>query len=179
MHDDDRLHRVLGPVALTALGVGVMIGAGIFVMRCRTGDWKSSERLPALVLGPQGGTRTWKVSRGFYITKDTRDMKVQMTCATVPSYSSRPSWWSSTGKRLSVGGERSMIKRRATTRSPRLPPCRQAHANKPMQGSGEVGRIHNGKSSSPPKIVGVIVILARLNSQRWLSTGRSQCELLN
>ena len=28
----DRLHRVLGPVALTSLGVGAIIGAGIFVM---------------------------------------------------------------------------------------------------------------------------------------------------
>ena len=28
----DRLHRVLGPVALTALGIGAVIGAGIFVM---------------------------------------------------------------------------------------------------------------------------------------------------
>ncbi len=28
----DRLHRVLGPVALTALGVGAIIGAGIFVL---------------------------------------------------------------------------------------------------------------------------------------------------
>jgi basic amino acid/polyamine antiporter, APA family len=28
----DRLHRVLGPVALTSLGVGAIIGAGIFVL---------------------------------------------------------------------------------------------------------------------------------------------------
>jgi len=28
----DRLHRVLGPVALTSLGIGAIIGAGIFVM---------------------------------------------------------------------------------------------------------------------------------------------------
>jgi APA family basic amino acid/polyamine antiporter len=28
----DRLHRVLGPVALTALGIGAIIGAGIFVL---------------------------------------------------------------------------------------------------------------------------------------------------
>src|SRR6188508_1769588 len=31
MEGDDRLHRVLGPVQLTALGVGAVIGAGIFV----------------------------------------------------------------------------------------------------------------------------------------------------
>ena len=31
MKDDNRLRRVLGPVTLTSLGVGVIIGAGIFV----------------------------------------------------------------------------------------------------------------------------------------------------
>ena len=30
MHGDKRLHRVLGPISLTSLGVGVIIGAGIF-----------------------------------------------------------------------------------------------------------------------------------------------------
>ena len=32
MAGEHRLHRVLGPVALTSLGVGCIIGAGIFVM---------------------------------------------------------------------------------------------------------------------------------------------------
>src|SRR5919201_1160404 len=32
MHGEKRLHRVLGPVALTSLGIGAIIGAGIFVM---------------------------------------------------------------------------------------------------------------------------------------------------
>src|SRR5438128_9612263 len=31
MHGDNRLRRVLGPVQLTSLGVGAIIGAGIFV----------------------------------------------------------------------------------------------------------------------------------------------------
>src|SRR6188472_2665739 len=31
MKGDQRLHRVLGPVTLTALGIGAVIGAGIFV----------------------------------------------------------------------------------------------------------------------------------------------------
>jgi len=32
LHGAERLHRVLGPVTLTALGVGAIIGAGIFVL---------------------------------------------------------------------------------------------------------------------------------------------------
>src|SRR5258708_5392541 len=31
-HGDNRLRRVLGPIGLTSLGVGAIIGAGIFVM---------------------------------------------------------------------------------------------------------------------------------------------------
>jgi APA family basic amino acid/polyamine antiporter len=36
MHGDNRLRRALGPVALTSLGVGAIIGAGIFVITGRT-----------------------------------------------------------------------------------------------------------------------------------------------
>jgi len=36
MADDNRLRRVLGPVGLTALGIGAIIGAGIFVITGRT-----------------------------------------------------------------------------------------------------------------------------------------------
>jgi APA family basic amino acid/polyamine antiporter len=36
MADDNRLRRALGPVALTSLGVGAIIGAGIFVITGRT-----------------------------------------------------------------------------------------------------------------------------------------------
>ncbi|NTW51039.1 MAG: amino acid permease, partial [Chlorobiaceae bacterium] len=32
MKDEHRLNRVLGPVALTSLGVGCIIGTGIFVL---------------------------------------------------------------------------------------------------------------------------------------------------
>src|SRR5262249_52890555 len=35
MKSEERLHRVLGPVALSALGVGAIIGAGLFVMTGR------------------------------------------------------------------------------------------------------------------------------------------------
>jgi APA family basic amino acid/polyamine antiporter len=35
MHGEQRLRRVLGPISLTALGVGAIIGAGIFVMTGR------------------------------------------------------------------------------------------------------------------------------------------------
>jgi APA family basic amino acid/polyamine antiporter len=36
MHGDNRLRRVLGPISLTGLGVGAIIGAGIFVITGRT-----------------------------------------------------------------------------------------------------------------------------------------------
>ena len=44
---EHRLHRVLGPWALTALGVGCIIGAGIFVM---TGRAAAQDAGPAVVL---------------------------------------------------------------------------------------------------------------------------------
>lgn len=47
MHDEHRLHRVLGPVALTSLGVGAIIGTGIFVL---TGIAAHDKTGPALIL---------------------------------------------------------------------------------------------------------------------------------
>ena len=47
MAGGERLHRVLGPVALTALGVGATIGAGIFVL---TGQAAKNDAGPSLVL---------------------------------------------------------------------------------------------------------------------------------
>ncbi len=47
MRDDNRLRRVLGPMALTALGVGAIIGAGIFVM---TGRAAALDAGPAIVV---------------------------------------------------------------------------------------------------------------------------------
>ena len=47
MEGGERLHRVLGPVALTALGVGATIGAGIFVL---TGEAARNDAGPSLVL---------------------------------------------------------------------------------------------------------------------------------
>ena len=44
---EHQLRRVLGPVSLTALGVGAIIGAGIFVM---TGRVAANEAGPAIVL---------------------------------------------------------------------------------------------------------------------------------
>ncbi|MGA2033347.1 MAG: amino acid permease [Thermoguttaceae bacterium] len=44
---EHRLHRVLGPVALTALGVGCIIGAGIFVM---TGRAAAQDAGPAVMV---------------------------------------------------------------------------------------------------------------------------------
>src|SRR5262245_46445507 len=44
---DNRLRRVLGPVTLTALGVGAVIGAGIFVA---TGEAANKTAGPALML---------------------------------------------------------------------------------------------------------------------------------
>ena len=47
MHGGERLHRVLGPVALTALGVGATIGAGIFVL---TGQAARNDAGPSIML---------------------------------------------------------------------------------------------------------------------------------
>jgi len=47
LQDEKRLHRVLGPVALTSLGVGAIIGAGIFAM---TGRVAAEDAGPAVVL---------------------------------------------------------------------------------------------------------------------------------
>jgi APA family basic amino acid/polyamine antiporter len=47
MAGEHRLHRVLGPVSLTALGVGCIIGAGIFAM---TGRVAAEDAGPAIML---------------------------------------------------------------------------------------------------------------------------------
>jgi basic amino acid/polyamine antiporter, APA family len=47
MAGEHRLHRVLGPVSLTALGVGAIIGAGIFAM---TGRVAAEDAGPAIVI---------------------------------------------------------------------------------------------------------------------------------
>jgi APA family basic amino acid/polyamine antiporter len=47
MAGDNRLHRVLGPVALTSLGVGAIIGAGIFVT---TGLAAQRDAGPSIIL---------------------------------------------------------------------------------------------------------------------------------
>ena len=47
MKGDDRLHRALGPVTLTALGIGAVIGAGIFVA---TGAAAKSVAGPSLMV---------------------------------------------------------------------------------------------------------------------------------
>src|SRR3954452_602506 len=45
--DEGRLRRVLGPVGLTSLGIGAIIGAGIFVM---TGRVAAEDAGPAIVV---------------------------------------------------------------------------------------------------------------------------------
>jgi amino acid transporter len=47
MEGENRLRRVLGPIGLTSLGIGAIIGAGIFVM---TGRVASQDAGPAIVL---------------------------------------------------------------------------------------------------------------------------------
>jgi amino acid transporter len=47
MAGEHRLHRVLGPVSLTALGIGCIIGAGIFVM---TGRAAAEDAGPAVIV---------------------------------------------------------------------------------------------------------------------------------
>ncbi len=47
MHSEQRLHRVLGPISLTSLGVGAVIGAGIFAM---TGRVAAEDAGPAVMV---------------------------------------------------------------------------------------------------------------------------------
>src|SRR5439155_21466310 len=47
MEGENRLHRVLGPVSLTSLGVGAIIGAGIFAM---TGQVAAEASGPAVII---------------------------------------------------------------------------------------------------------------------------------
>src|SRR5437588_5724604 len=47
MKGENRLRRALGPIGLTSLGVGAIIGAGIFVM---TGRAAAADAGPAIVL---------------------------------------------------------------------------------------------------------------------------------
>src|SRR6516162_5591838 len=47
MQGDNRLRRVLGPIALTSLGIGAIIGAGIFVT---TGEAAATKAGPAVML---------------------------------------------------------------------------------------------------------------------------------
>ena len=47
MQDDNRLRRVLGPVGLTALGIGAIIGSGIFVT---TGEAAATKAGPSVML---------------------------------------------------------------------------------------------------------------------------------
>src|SRR3954447_16585743 len=47
MEGDNRLRRVLGPIGLTSLGVGAIIGAGIFVM---TGRVAAEDAGPSILL---------------------------------------------------------------------------------------------------------------------------------
>src|SRR5579885_3219666 len=47
LHGEQRLRRVLGPVALTSLGIGCIIGTGIFVL---TGVGAHDKAGPALML---------------------------------------------------------------------------------------------------------------------------------
>src|SRR5712692_6611727 len=47
MEGENRLRRVLGPIALTSLGIGAIIGAGIFVT---TGETAANKAGPAVML---------------------------------------------------------------------------------------------------------------------------------
>src|SRR5678809_838148 len=47
MEGENRLHRVLGPVGLTSLGVGAIIGTGIFIL---TGQAAHDKAGPAIML---------------------------------------------------------------------------------------------------------------------------------
>ncbi len=47
MHDENRLRRVLGPIGLTSLGIGAIIGSGIFVT---TGEAAATKAGPSVML---------------------------------------------------------------------------------------------------------------------------------
>src|SRR5262249_12161875 len=47
MEDDNRLRRVLGPLSLTSLGIGAIIGAGIFVL---TGEIAATGAGPSILI---------------------------------------------------------------------------------------------------------------------------------
>src|SRR5262245_55336459 len=47
MEGDDRLRRALGPMSLTSLGVGAIIGAGIFAL---TGRAAAQDAGPAIII---------------------------------------------------------------------------------------------------------------------------------
>src|SRR5438105_6311051 len=47
MEGENRLRRVLGPIALTSLGIGAILGAGIFVV---TGETATNKAGPAVML---------------------------------------------------------------------------------------------------------------------------------
>ena len=47
MQDDNRLRRILGPIGLTSLGVGAIIGAGIFVL---TGEIAAHGAGPSILI---------------------------------------------------------------------------------------------------------------------------------
>ena len=49
MHGDNRLRRALGPISLTSLGIGAIIGAGIFVI---TGRTAAQDAGPAVMVNP-------------------------------------------------------------------------------------------------------------------------------
>src|SRR5881227_3383765 len=46
-HGENRLRRILGPIGLTSLGVGAIIGAGIFVM---TGEMAANAAGPGVLI---------------------------------------------------------------------------------------------------------------------------------
>jgi hypothetical protein len=62
MRSDDRLKRVLGPISLTSLGVGAVIGAGIFVSTGSAASQVAAARRPGhsaarKTMGPGGGAQ--------------------------------------------------------------------------------------------------------------------------
>src|SRR5439155_405236 len=60
MAGEHRLRRVLGPVTLTALGIGAVIGAGIFVVTGAPHKYDQGHFLPNLVAEYQGQEVTQK-----------------------------------------------------------------------------------------------------------------------
>ena len=74
---DQRLHRALGPVNLTTLGIGAIIGAGIFVL---TGQAAAEHAGPAIVFVIHIGGNRLRAGRALLrrIRRHDSDLRIRL-----------------------------------------------------------------------------------------------------